>query len=244
MARASTNGVTDISSSTRFNGSSRSSQRAIRSSIWVGRGRQLDQGLAHHVVEPAIIKGDAIFADYGLVILAVLFPGHAAHLKHVDEVGVEEHLDGKVHGDEVEVFKAHAVEEDLRRQHLLAAHVDGVLGKIKRIAQGDVAGGQLDLRGKCFFGARREHHGAMAADAQLQVAEEAGVVVEETNVRRARRMDVAGDIGSAEGFAVDEGEVVNLPRLHRGKGKTRLQVGRRDLNQPLVGKCEIRTHQQ
>ncbi len=85
---------------------------------------------------------------------------------------------------------------------------------------------------------------AMTADAQLQMAEEARVVVKKSNVGRARGMNVSGYIGSAESFAVDEREIIDLPRLHRWEGKTRLHVWRRNLNQLLVGKCEIRTHAQ
>ena len=57
----------------------------------------------------------------------------------------------------------------------------------------------------------------MAADAQLEMAQEAGVVVKKTDVGRARRMDVARNGGGAESLAVDQGEVVDLARLQRLK---------------------------
>ena len=129
-------------------------------------------------------------ADDGLVILPMLLARHAAHLEYVDKVGIDQHFDGEVHRREVVVLKAHAVEENLRGQQLLAANVDGIFGKVEGVAQGDVAGGQLDLRGKRFFRGRRKHHGAMPADTQFEMAEKAGVVVEEANVGRARRIDV------------------------------------------------------
>ena len=125
--------------------------------------------------------------DDRLVILAVLLARHAAHLEDVDEVGIEQQFNREVDRRQIEILEGHAVEENLRRQQLLAADVDRVLRKVEGIAQRDVAGGQLDLRGKGLLRRGRQHHRAMTADAQLEMAEKARVVVEEADVGRARR---------------------------------------------------------
>ncbi len=81
-----------------------------------------------------------------------------------------------------------------------------------------------------FSVADDKHHRAMSADAQLQMAEEPGVVVEEPDIRRAGRIDISGNIGGAEGLAVDQGKIVDLARLQRLEGEPRLKVRRRNLN--------------
>src|SRR5205823_14631341 len=96
---------------------------------------------------------------------------------------------------QVEVLKRHAVKEDIVGQQLLAADVDGVFRQIERLAQRDVAGGQLNLRRERLLCARRKHHSAVVADAELEVAQKARVIVEETDVGSARRHDVASDGG-------------------------------------------------
>ena len=95
--------------------------------------------------------------------------GHAAYLKHIDEIGVEQDFHRKVHRRQVKVLEGHAVEKNLRREQLFAANVDRVLWQVKGIAQRDVAGSQLDLRGERLLCRRRKHHSAVPANPQLQV---------------------------------------------------------------------------
>ena len=207
-----------------------------------GNRRHFYQRLAHHAIEPAIVKRDAVLADDGLVILAVLLACHAADLEYIDEVRVQNDFHRKVDGRQVEILEGHPVEEDLRRQQLFATNVNCIFGQIERIAQRDVAGGQLNLRGERFFRGRRQHDRAVTADAQFQLAEEARVVVKEADIRRTRRIDIAGHTGCAKGLAVDQGEIIHLARLKRLKRESRLDVRRRNLDQVIIRNRQVRVH--
>ena len=77
-----------------------------------------------------------------------MLAGNAANLENIDEVGIEHEFDGEVDRRHVEVFEAEAIEKNIGRQQLFAADVDRVLRQVEGVAQGDVAGGELDLRGK------------------------------------------------------------------------------------------------
>src|SRR5579884_823280 len=198
------------------------------------RGIHLHGGLAHGAVEAAVAEGGNVVFQDGPEVLPVHRPGHAAHLEHVNKIGRVADFNHELDGLQVEIFKRHAVEKHVVGQQLLAAYVNGVFRQVKRFAQRDVAGGQLDLRCEGFFRAGREHDGAMAADAQLKVAEEARVIVEEADVGSAGRHDVAGDGGGEKRLAVDEREVVDLARFQRLERNARFHVGRRNFHQFIV----------
>ncbi len=205
-------------------------------------GRYRDERLPQDAVAPAIVKGERVAAHDGTIVRTVLRTRHAAHLEDVNKVAVKAQLGDEIHGREVEVVERHAVGEHVVRQQLLAADVQRVFGQVERFAQRDVPGGELDARGKRFFRARGEHDGAMAADAQLEMAEKARVVVEEADIGRTGRRDVARHGGGEKRFAVNQGEVVDLARLERLERDPRLDVGRGDLDQLVFWNCRQRAH--
>ena len=125
-----------------------------------------------NLVQTAIGKGERVFLYDRLEILSVDSSGDAANLKDVDEVSIENQIDRQVDGRHVEVFEAEAIEKNIRAQQLFAANVDRVLRQIEGIAQGDVAGCELDLGGKGLLGAGGKHDRAVAVDAQLELAQE------------------------------------------------------------------------
>src|SRR5262249_49599809 len=148
----------------------------------VRRRRKPDMRLARNVVESPINKRDSVgFHDRGK-ILAMLLPRHPAHLKNVYEVCVEEHLQREVDVYEIEVLEAQTIKKNLGSQQLLTPDMYRVLRKVKGITQRDVAGRELNLRGKGLLRTGREDNAAVPSDSHFQMAQEAGVIVKETDV--------------------------------------------------------------
>src|SRR6476659_3900670 len=125
---------------------------------------------------------------------------------------------------EVEILKRKIVKQRFRGKQLLAANVDRVLRNLIRLTHRALAGGQFDLRSKSLLRAGRKHHGAVSVDAKLQPAQKTGVIMEETNVGRARRHDVTGDGGGEKRLTIDQGKVVDLARLRILVHQTRLWI--------------------
>src|SRR5207248_616113 len=144
--------------------------------------------------------------------MTVSLANASAHLEYVHEIGVEGDFHHEFYWREMEVLQSQLVEQHIAGQQLLAANVHGVLRQIERIAQRDAAGGELDARSKCFFGAGRKHHRPLAADLQLQPAEKTGVVVKQPDIGSARRRDVSGDGGRKESLAVNQSEIIDFTR--------------------------------
>jgi len=74
----------------------------------------------------------------------------------------------------------------------------------------------------------------MAANAQFEVAEEARIVVEETDIGRARGSDVPGHGGRKESLAVDQREIVDLARLECLEGDAWLDIRRGDFDKLIL----------
>src|SRR4051794_30784540 len=102
--------------------------------------------------------------------------------------------------------------------------MDGVFRQIERVSKSDVPRRQLDLRSERFLSARRQYNGAMSTNAQLQLTQKAGVIVEEPDIGSARRIDVPGDGGGEKRFANHQREVVDLTRLERLVGYARFHM--------------------
>ncbi len=82
----------------------------------------------------------------------------------------------------------------------------------------------------------------MSSDTQLQMAQEARVIVKKTDVRGAGRINVSGDAGCAKGLAVDEGEVIDLAWLKLLIRDSWLLEWRRNRDQLFVSDGRNRTH--
>src|SRR5512142_2803886 len=136
--------------------------------------------------------------------MAWLFPRYAAHLEDVHKIGFIGQFDIELKLLEVEILKGKIIKQRVRRKQLLTADMDRVLGNLIRVPHGAPTGGQFNLGGKGLLRAGREHHGAIAVDAQLQPAEKARVVMEKSDVGRPGRHDVTGNGGGKKRFAVDE----------------------------------------
>ena len=120
--------------------------------------------------------------------------------------------------------------------------MNGVLRQVQRVTQGDVTGGQLDLRNERLFRAGREHYGAAPEDLQLELAEEASVIVKEADIRSAGGRDVAGNGGGEKSLAVDESKVVDLAWFQVVVGDPRLDVRACDLQQFVLRNAKKSAH--
>ena len=185
------------------------------------------------VVETVIDELDRILADHGTEILSMLRARHPPHLKDVDKVGIEIHLNHELDGSEIKVLKGETVKESTRREQLFASNVNGVLRQIERVAQGDVARGQLDLGCEGLFGTRGKNDRAMSADPQLELTQEASVVVEEADVGSAWRIDVSGDGGGEKSLSIHQSEIIDFARLKGLIRDTRFDVRVWDRHQSL-----------
>src|SRR5215472_1050592 len=171
-----------------------------------------------------------------------LLASDATYLKDVHEVGFVGHLEIQHDVMEVEILEGKVIVKNVRSQKLLAADVHRVFRNLVVFAQVALSGGQFNLGTEGLLGARRQHYRPVSADAQLQAAEEAGVVKEEPDVGRARRHDVASQGGGKKCLALDEGEVVDLARLGVLVGDPRLRIGRGDLHQLLMNNGQPGAH--
>jgi hypothetical protein len=118
------------------------------------RGCYFYSRFTHDIIEAAIEKSHRVLIHHRPIVLAMDRTRDATHLEDVHEVGAEADLNHKINCLKIEILKCYAIEEDIVGQQLLPPNVDRVLRQVKRFAQRDVAGGQLNLRGKRLFRAR------------------------------------------------------------------------------------------
>lgn len=71
----------------------------------------------------------------------------------------------------------------------------------------------------------------MSVDLELELAEEARVIVEEADIRRAGGRNVAGHGGGQKRLAIDESKVVDLARFQVLVGEPRLFMRAGNLHQ-------------
>ena len=90
-----------------------------------------DNSLASHVVEPLIKECKRVCLHYGTVILPAPWPSATAHLKNIDEISVVGDLHHELDLSLVEIGKCQRIEENVGRQHLPSANMQGILWQIK-----------------------------------------------------------------------------------------------------------------
>src|SRR3954447_9391578 len=73
----------------------------------------------------------------------------------------------------------------------------------------------------------------MTAHAQLQLTQEASVVMEEADIWGTCRIDITRDRGGKKSVTVNKGEIVDLARLERLKSNARLDVVTWNRHQPF-----------
>ena len=143
----------------------------------------------------------------------MLLPRHPAYLEDVNEIGVKQHLDREVDGVRLKFSKlsrSKKISEASSCSRRMCTVFSGRSNESRRVMLPVVSSICAAER---FLCARGQHNSSMPTDPQLKLAQEARVVVEKTDVRRAGRIDVSRDAGSAEGLTIDKGEIVDLARL-------------------------------
>src|SRR5207253_2645965 len=87
------------------------------------------------IVFAAIGKAKRILGDLRLEVCSASAAGDAADLKDVNKIHVICHFESKLHLLKVEVLESEMVKKNVAGKELVAANVDCVLRKVKRIAQ-------------------------------------------------------------------------------------------------------------
>ena len=148
----------------------------------LGRVAEVDDGLAHDVVQAQIAEREGVALDLRRQPRSSLAATQTAHLEEVRKVGVEVQVEHKLDVVVMEVAHAQqlvqAVGEKARASHVHARLRQRVPVRGTRLQVGELHRGRVAALGR-----GREEHRLAAGDRELVPAQVAGVVMEEAEHR-------------------------------------------------------------